>query len=101
MTDPGFSGGGSDEFPPTLSDCYCCLTSPFFIKKVWSKYLCLFHSRGSTEPPEPPLEPPQDQSLHRHHASCTAGFKKLACSFLSFGARYSPGQLVVFGFRSY
>ena len=41
--DSGFSEGGGDR---TLSNCYCCLTSPFSQEKVWSKYLRLFHFRG-------------------------------------------------------
>ena len=34
--DPGFSEGGSDLCPPTLSNCYCCLTSPFLTRKTES-----------------------------------------------------------------
>ena len=47
--DPGFSeggGGGSDKLLVTLSNCYCCLTSPFSQEKVRSRYLCLFHFGG-------------------------------------------------------
>ena len=32
--DPGFGEGGSDKLPPTLSNCYCCLTSPSSQGKV-------------------------------------------------------------------
>ena len=32
--DPGFSDGGEGGCP-TLSNCYCCLTSPFSQEKVW------------------------------------------------------------------
>ena len=38
--------GGSDKRPLTLSSCYCYLTSPFFTRKIWSKYLHLFHFGG-------------------------------------------------------
>ena len=41
---------------PTLSNCYCCLTSPLSQEKVSSKSLRLYHLGGSTEPP---LDPPQ------------------------------------------
>ena len=34
---PGFSEGGSDRLLPTLSNCYCCLTSPFFTRKSMVK----------------------------------------------------------------
>ena len=58
--DPAFSGGkggggSSDKRPPTLSNCYCCLTSPFFTRK--SAVLC-FTLGVSAEPPEPSLDPP-------------------------------------------
>ena len=36
-------GVRSDKCPPTLSNCYCYLTSPFSQEKVWSKYLRSFH----------------------------------------------------------
>ena len=68
--DPGFSegrGGGSDKCPPTLSYCYCCLTSPFSHKKkylIMVKYFHLFHFGGSTEPLKPPLHPHQHTSNH-------------------------------------
>ena len=29
--------GDSDKRPPTLSNCYCCLTSPFFTGKSMVK----------------------------------------------------------------
>ena len=51
--------GGSDKRPPTLYNCLCYLTSPFSQEKVWPKYLRLFHFGALTEPPEPPLDPPQ------------------------------------------
>ena len=34
------------NFRLTLSNCYCCLTSPFLQEKVWLRYLRLFHFRG-------------------------------------------------------
>ena len=39
--DPGFSEGGSDKFPPTFSNGYCCLTSPFFARKNMVKIFAL------------------------------------------------------------
>ena len=48
--DPGFSErGGSDKPrvpPPTISKCYCNLTSPFFTRKSMVKIIFLFHVRG-------------------------------------------------------
>ena len=48
--------GGSDKRPPALSYCYCCLTSPSFKRK---RMVLCFTLGGSTEPPEPPLDPSQ------------------------------------------
>ena len=48
--------GGSDKRPPSLSNCYFYLASPFFTRKSMVLY---FPLEGSTEPPEPPLDPPQ------------------------------------------
>ena len=42
----GVGGRGSDKRPPTLSNCYCYLTSPFFTRKSVAK-LFAFHFRGS------------------------------------------------------
>ena len=50
--------GGSDKRPPTLSNGYCNLTSPFFTRKSMVEIIFPFHFRGF-EPPEPPLNPPQ------------------------------------------
>ena len=33
----GGGGGGADKDTPTLSNYYCCLTSPFFTKKIMVK----------------------------------------------------------------
>ena len=35
--EPGFSEGGSDKCPPIFSNCYCCLTSPFFTRNSMVK----------------------------------------------------------------
>ena len=49
----------SDKRPPTLSNCYCCLTSPFSQEKYGQNIYVCFTLGGSTKPPEPPLDPPQ------------------------------------------
>ena len=54
--------GSSDKRLPALSNCYChsdFKTSPFFIRKGMVKIYFRFTLAGSTEPPEPPLDPPQ------------------------------------------
>ena len=50
------------HYPPTLSSCYCCLTSPFSQEKVWSNICVCFTLGGSTEPP---LDPPQQLNTSR------------------------------------
>ena len=51
--------GGSDKRPPTLSKCYCNLTSPFFRRKSMVKILFPFHFRGfvRTTPGSAPASP--------------------------------------------
>ena len=39
--------GASDKLPPTLSNCYCCLTSPFFHKKRYDQDICSFSAFNS------------------------------------------------------
>ena len=64
--DPGFSEGGFGlKLPPTLSNCNCCLTSPFSQKK-YDKDICVCITLGvSTEPPEPPLDPAQGTNAQK------------------------------------
>ena len=59
--DPGFSEGGSDKLPPTLSNCYqLLLNKSFFQKKKYGQDICIRLTLvGSTLSPEPPLDPPQ------------------------------------------
>ena len=38
--------GGSDKLSPTLSYCYCCLTSPFFTRKSMVKIFVFVSFRG-------------------------------------------------------
>ena len=42
---------------PILSNCYCCLTSPFFHKKKYGQNTCICITLGGST--EPPLDPPQ------------------------------------------
>ena len=56
---PNLVRGGSDKRSPTLPNCYCCLTSPCSQEKYCQNICVCFILEGSTEPPEPPLDPPQ------------------------------------------
>ena len=46
--EPGFSEGGGVGVgqTPTLSNCYCCLTSPFITRKSIVKILAFVSLRG-------------------------------------------------------
>ena len=55
--------GGSDKHPPTLSNRYIVVTSPFSQENIWSKCLRLFILGGSTEPS---LDPPQPDTMAVH-----------------------------------
>ena len=61
--------GGSDKLPPTLSNCYCCLTSSFFTRKSVVK-IFVFVSPPLGGSTEPPLDLPQPYDLmKRMHVS--------------------------------
>ena len=71
--------GGLDLRPPTLSNCHCCLTSPFSLEKleVWSRYLRLFHFRGFGRPTRATPGPAPEGDLRAQPEEC----KELATSF--------------------
>ena len=56
--DPEFSEQGIAQMSAYITNCYY-LTSPFSQEKVWSNIYVCFTLGGSTEPPEPPLDPLQ------------------------------------------
>ena len=48
--------GGSDKLLPTLSNCYCCLTSPFFTRKSMVKIFAFVSLKG-VRPNHPWIRP--------------------------------------------
>ena len=60
-----FSKGGIGQTSAYIIQLLLLLNKSFFHKKktVWSRYWRLLHFRGLTEPPEPPLDPPQAKSF--------------------------------------
>ena len=88
--------GASDKLPPTLSNCYCCLTSPFSVTR---KSMIKIFARGGVLPSKRLLGMCRWMGSHFHNWTDYNGVTFLAC--FSRVTRMGLEIFWIFGIRKF